>query len=303
LACKITVGVCAYNEEQNIARLLSNILCEQGLPAESEVLVVCSGCTDNTANIVYGFSKIDPRVKLHVERVRRGKASAINRILSKASGKVILFISADTLPDAGCFSRLISKVELPNVGVSCGNPVPTNRTNSLVGRLVQLLWGLHGQVFAEYSKAGLARHATEAFCIRRGIVRNMPPGTVNDDAYMALTAKKKGWLVKFDPEALVLIHGPETYSEYLSQRRRVLFGHYQLKKSMSESPQHLIYLLPLHPSRVLGLLLWLCSKYNPLSVAAFISTELLVNTAALIDIFRGKSHVIWRTASSTKKVL
>jgi biofilm PGA synthesis N-glycosyltransferase PgaC len=300
LSCELTVGICAYNEERNIGRLLSNILHEQRLPAESEIVVVCSGCTDNTVNIVEEYSKIDARVKFHVEMERRGKASAINYILSNASGSIVLFISADTLPSRMCFTRLLSALEDSHVGIASGNPVPINRTDSLVGRIVQLLWSLHGQVFVQLNDAGLARHATEVFCLRRGIVEGIPARTVNDDAYIALTAKKKGWLVKYEPKAIVLIHGPETFPEYFSQRRRILWGHHQIKKLTGEAPQHLVYLLSLYPVRVLRLLLWLCYKNPPHVVIAFVSTELFTNAMATLDVFRGKSHSTWSIATSTK---
>ena len=50
---RVTVGICAYNEGINIGPLLNNILYRQSLPAGSEVLVVCSGCTDDTVEIVH----------------------------------------------------------------------------------------------------------------------------------------------------------------------------------------------------------------------------------------------------------
>jgi biofilm PGA synthesis N-glycosyltransferase PgaC len=303
LSCQVTVGICAYNEEGNISGLLSNVLNEQGLHRKSEILVVCSGCSDKTVDMVQQWSRTDERVKLHVEAQRRGKASAINHILSNASGDVIVFVSADTLPSQGCFNRLISKLGTSNVGIACGHPLPTNRSDSLIGRLVQLLWNFHGKVFAELNDAGLARHATEVFCIRRGIVNGIPAEIVNDDAYIAITAKRKGWLVKYVPESRVLIRGPETFPEYFNQRRRILWGHYQTKKLTGESPQHLTYLLPLYPVRVLRFFLSLCSAYNPLVVLAFLSTELLVNASVMMDVLRGKSHSTWRVAASTKKVI
>jgi biofilm PGA synthesis N-glycosyltransferase PgaC len=303
LSCRVTVGICAYNEEDNISELLSNILHEQGLPEKSEVLVVCSGCSDKTVDMVQQWSRTDERVKLHVEAERRGKASAINYVLINASGDVIIFVSADTLPSQECLNRLTSKLETSNVGIACGHPVPTNRSDSLVGRLVQLLWSFHSKVFAQLNDAGLARHATEVFCIRKGIVDGIPAETVNDDAYIAITAKRKGWLVKYVPESRVLIRGPETFPEYFNQRRRILWGHYQTKKLTGESPQHLTYLLPLYPVRVLRFFLSLCSAYNPLVVLAFLSTELLVNASVMMDVLRGKSHSTWRVAASTKKVI
>ena len=299
---KLTVGICAYNEAKNIGKLLNNVLYEQALPVNSEVLVVCSGCTDTTTDIVKGYTAKDSRLKVRIEDKRRGKASAINYILSNATGDVILFVSADTLPKKGSFSRLIATLQMSNVGIVCGNPVPVNPPTSLVGKLVQLLWSFHGHVFAELNDSGLARHATEIFCIRKGIVNRIPAETVNDDAYLAVMAKKKGWLIKFDAQSQVLICGPNTFQEYFQQRRRIIFGHYQIRKLTGESPQYLVHLMPLHPLQTLKLTFWLFTKYDPVTMLAFLFTEFWVNVFAIGDFIFGKTYFQWSALSSTKTV-
>ncbi len=298
----MTVGICAYNEAKNIGKLLNNVLYEQALPVNSEVLVVCSGCTDATTDIVQEYAAKDARLRVHIEEKRSGKASAINYILSNATGEVILFVSADTLPKKSSFSRLIAKLQMPNVGIVSGNPVPVNPPTSLVGKLVQLLWGFHGYVFEKLNDSGLARHATEIFCIRKGIVDKIPVETVNDDAYLAVTAKKKGWLIKFDAQSQVLICGPNTFHEYFQQRRRIIFGHYQIRKLTGESPQYLVHLMPLHPLKTLKLTLWLFTKYNPITIATFLFTEFWVTVFAIGDFIFGKTYFRWSALSSTKTV-
>ncbi len=294
------MGICAYNEGNNIGRLLQNVLDDQALPVESEVLVVCSGCTDNTVEQVEAYAAFDPRIKVICESERRGKASAINQILNHAIGDVIIFVSADTQPKRGSFPKLLGKLRLPNVGIVSGNPVPVNSSCSLVGRVVQLMWGFHGYVFEQLNDAGLARHATEVFAIRRGIVDGIPAETVNDDAYIAVTAKKKGWLIKFSRESEVVMCGPKTYREYFQQRRRVIFGHYQLRRLTGEPPQYLVHMLPLYPFRVVKLGLWMLTKSDPFTVLTFLLTEFMVNAAAMFDSAAGKVHSQWTTLPSTK---
>ncbi len=297
------MGICAYNEGKNIGRLLQNVLDDQSLPVESEVLVVCSGCTDNTVDQAEAYAAFDPRIKVIYEPERRGKASAINQIFNHANGDVIIFVSADTQPKRGSFPKLLGKLGLPNVGIVSGNPVPVNSSCSLVGRVVQLMWGFHGYVFEQLNDAGLARHATEVFAIRRGIVDVIPAETVNDDAYIAVTAKKKGWLIKFSRESEVAMCGPKTYREYFQQRRRVIFGHYQLRRLTGEPPQYLVHMLPSHPFRVVKLGLWMLTKYDPFTVLTFLLTEFMVNAAALFDSAAGKAHSQWTTLPSTKIVI
>jgi poly-beta-1,6-N-acetyl-D-glucosamine synthase len=299
----MTVGICAFNEAANIGNLLKNILEEQALAAKSEVLVVCSGCTDATKSIVESISVLDNRVKLIVEEKRQGKASAINYILSHANYDPLLFVSADTFPTKGSFQRLAQRLQAPNVGIVCGNPVPVNQSDSRVNRMVHLLWGFHGHVFEELNRDGLARHATEIFCMRRGILDHIPSETVNDDAYIAVTAKEKGWLVVFDAQARVLIRGPMTFQEYFRQRRRILFGHYQIRKLTGKSPQYLVHLLPHHPLKIIKMSLWLFKNNTPLDTAIFLFTEFWVNLFSIADFVAGKTYTRWSMLTSTKAMV
>lgn len=300
---EITVGICAYNEEKNIGNLLGEILNKQNLNKNYEILVVCSGCTDDTVEIVKGFQKQSSKIRILIESERKGKASAINHILSEARGNAIIFISADTLPNRECFNRLLSKLEHPKVGIVCGNPIPINSTKTLVGKLVHLLWDFHDIVFRFLDNAGLARHATEVFCIRKEIIGKIPNETINDDAYIALTTKKRGWLIEYEPSAKVSICGPQIFYDYFLQRRRILVGHLQVKKLTGEPPQHLIYLLPKQPIQVFKLWLLLFKNNNFVTVLTFLSIELMTNCCAAIDYLRKKSYTKWVISNSTKEMI
>jgi cellulose synthase/poly-beta-1,6-N-acetylglucosamine synthase-like glycosyltransferase len=164
------------------------------------------------------------------------------------------------------------------------------------------MWRFHGHVFEELNDAGLARHATEAFCIRNGIINKIPPETINDDAYIAVTAKKKGWLIKYSAESTISMCGPRSYSEYFQQRRRVIYGHYQVRKLTGETPQYLVHMIPLHPLQVAKLTIWLLKEYDLPTLGTFLLTEFLVNATAIMDVAVGKAHVLWTTLPSTKVV-
>ena len=131
----------------------------------------------------------------------------------------------------------------------------------------------------------------------------MPVETVNDDAFIAVTAKKKGWLIKYSAEAQVSMCGPKTFREYFQQRRRVIFGHYQLRKLTGESPQYLVHMMPLHPVQTVKLALWLFTHYDPVTLATFLLTEFLVNAAAIFDFALRKTHFQWTALPSTKIVI
>ena len=299
----VSVGICAYNEGLNIGPLLSNVLYEQELSSESEVLVVCSGCTDNTVSIVQEFAEKDKRIKIIVENERQGKASAVNQVLKNANGDSLIFISADTMPYKKCFTKLISRLQVPSVGVVCARPQPINNSKSLADKLVRVLWSFHDHVFREVSNAGIAKHASEVYCIRKNIANSIPPETINDDAFIALTAKNKGWSICYESESVVSICGPETIPDYIRQRRRVIFGHHQIKKLTGEPPQYFVPLLRLDKKRRRHLIYSLFNEFDIATILTFISIELLLNALTIFDAVIGKSYSMWNVAYSTKKIL
>ncbi len=296
-----SIGICAYNESVNIGNLLTNILYKQKTRENFEVLVVCSGCTDNTEEIVRSFSNKDSRVKLLVEQKRNGKVSAINKILANVTGDSIIFISADTLPQEGCFSKMLKRIQEPNVGIVCAKPVPINHSGSLADRMVHVLWSIHDNAFRELNDAGLAKHASEAFIIRRNIAEKIPQTVVNDDSYIALTAKRKGWLIKYEPTCRVLIRGPETLADYFKQRRRIIFGHHQTKKMTGVSPQYFILATGSYPGGLIRLFRLLDKENSVFSIFMFLFFEATLNAMSIFDSLMQKSYSTWSIANTTKK--
>jgi cellulose synthase/poly-beta-1,6-N-acetylglucosamine synthase-like glycosyltransferase len=297
----LTIGICAHNEAWNIGELLSNILEVQQIPLNTEIIAVCSGCTDRTPQVVKEFARKDPRVKLIEESRRLGKATAVNKILTKAEGEQIVMISADVIPRPGCITGLVRSMVDQQVGISCGRPEPITRGRKLIRELVGTLWGFHNWQLEKLNHAGLLMHASEVFCIRKGIVKKIPKEMVNDDAFLAVAAKNAGHLIKYVPDSEVKVFGPQTIPDYIRQRRRIIAGHYQVRVVTGHFSQYVLYSLLVRPMLTLRTLVeYIAAKreITGLLVAPFI--ELAANLLALSDSILGKSHRIWSISTTTK---
>ena len=101
--------------KQHLERLLPNLLSEQNLPEKHKILVICSGCTDRTPQIVKKFQEKDARIELLNENVRKGKSNALNKIFSiaRAYGEILILVNADALPGKDTINKLVSKLENP----------------------------------------------------------------------------------------------------------------------------------------------------------------------------------------------
>ena len=239
----IGIGIAAHNEEANIGKLLQNLLTQ---PLEDsvlleEIIVVASGCTDRTEEIVEEFAMKDKRVKHVMEEERRGKSSAVNLILKNAQDKdVLVMLSADNLPKTGSLKNLIKPLmEVTNyelrkekIGAVSSHPTPVNDRNTLFGFIAHLIWDLHYVL----SLNGNVKLTGEFYAIKPSLVKEIPR-VVNDDLYIEYLIKKGGYNIKQALDAVSYMNGPETLNDFLTQRIRVHIGHYQIARMTGYVPQ------------------------------------------------------------------
>src|SRR5262245_48474087 len=98
---RVTVGIPAYNEEQNITNLLLSL--EEEQQTQKFEVIISDDSTDNTSNIVRKFAQkslLD--IKLFHSDIRRSTAAAWNQIFQEATGDTIVLYDADTIPHPSC---------------------------------------------------------------------------------------------------------------------------------------------------------------------------------------------------------
>ena len=221
------IGIMAYNEEANIAAILEALLAQKTIKIKIEkIVVVSSGSTDRTNEIVRQYQNKSDIIDLVTQEEREGKASAINLFMSlNKQYEIIVFESADTIPQSGTIEALITPFEDPQVGMVGGHPIPTNDPDSFIGFAINLLWEMHHQISLIYPKMG----ELIAF---RNIFRQIPNETAVDEASIEPLIVGQGLKLVYAPEAIVQNRGPETIEDYFKQRRRIFSGHLYVKEML-----------------------------------------------------------------------
>jgi biofilm PGA synthesis N-glycosyltransferase PgaC len=216
------VGVLAHDEEATIETCLQAILAEHDLSNwVQSVVVVASGCTDRTEEIVRKVAADDARVRVVVEPERTGKAAAINLLLRESKEPIVVVLGGDVVFTPGSLLKLVAPFVDPTVGMTGARPVPTNRRTGLMGNAVHILWGLHHELSLERPKLG------EAVAFRR-LIEPIDRDTLVDEAVMEHVISSLGMQLRYVPGAIVRNHGAETIREYIAQRARVYTGHLNL---------------------------------------------------------------------------
>lgn len=303
----VSIGICAYNEEENIGTLLGN-LSAQHFPQPfnlHEIIVVSSGSTDRTNDIVTKLSEKDLRIKLITEKERGGKAQALNIFFNAAKGDILVVISADTKIAQGSIARLVETMK-PSVGGACAKTLPREKNPAIVEFCYWFLWKVHNRALMVESKNGTLSHlGGDMWAVRRGIVPRIPREVINDDAYLGIALRKKGWQIVFVPEAEVLIGGPATPTDYIQQRVRIVIGHKQLKEMTGVEPTTIGALAFRKPVFSLKMLLneirtHRIADYPKIAMGLFL--EVVAQTLARMRYKKRKEYLKWRQIRSTKTV-
>lgn len=287
------MGIFAHNEEANIAQLLEIMLAQDLDTVEvGEIIVVSSGSTDQTDEIVGQFAQKDGRIRLLVEPERLGKASAINLFLKHQTERVLVICSADLLPQQDAIEKLVSPFADPEVGMTSSRPVPVNDPGHFMGFAAHLLWNLHHEI---NMRGGFKAGEMIAFI---KIFERIPYHTSVDEASIEPVIRGQGYKVRYVPEAIVYNKGPETVEDFLRQRRRIYSGHLDIKVLLGYSVSTMSGLTVL--KTLLGKLDWRPKQF--LWTWLVVGLEVYGRFLGWRDFKNRRDHVVWEIASSTKEL-
>ena len=221
---RASIGIMAYNEARNMGRLLE-ALSSQRLSEVSvaRIVVVSSGSTDGTDEIVAEWARRDGRIELVRQAVREGKSAAINVFLERAEGDVFVLESGDTVPAPDCVEHLVAPFTDPDVGMTGARPVPVDDPARFMGFVVHMLWRLHHELALRSPKLG----EMVAF---RSFVKSIPRESAVDEASIEAIVTAAGKKLRYVPEAVVYNKGASSVRDFLKQRRRIYAGHLWLSE-------------------------------------------------------------------------
>ena len=209
--CSIVIR--AYNEEQHIGKLMTGI--SQQSIQNNEVILVDSGSTDSTLEIVSGFPvkivEIDPKEFTFGRSLNKGiKASA---------GKYIVIISAHCYPVyPDWLERLLEPFEDPQIAVSYGKQRGADTNHYSEHQFFRyyfpdLSQPKQGQPFTHNANAAIRKSLWEQHQYDEQL-------TGLEDLAWSSWAKEQGYSIAYVAEAEIVHVHDETFTQVYNRYRR-----------------------------------------------------------------------------------
>jgi poly-beta-1,6-N-acetyl-D-glucosamine synthase len=289
---KISFGIMTYNEAEILSKLLVAVKNQKTTECQiMEIIVVASGCTDTTHEVVKGARKEDKRIRLLIQKRREGKASAINLFLKKAKYKICVLESGDTIPLSSTVEKLVKPFINLNVGMTGAHPIPINKIKNFISFTVNFNWQLTHSLCMHKPRLG------EMIAFRK-VFNKIPKDTAVDEACIEAIIRNKNLQIVYSPNAIVKNKAPETIRDYLKQSRRIYAGHTHLQKTMNYEVASKDIKIVLH---VLFENIYF-NRYFFWCIGAVI-LEVLGRMLGIYDFYiKKKNPYIWEIAQSTKKM-
>ena len=115
----LSIVVPNYNHGHYLPACLDSILSQSWQPDELMVIDDCS--TDNSVEIIEGYQKRYPQIRLHRNERNRGCLWNLNWGMEQATGDFIYFPGADDVLLPGLFEKSMKILaEHPEAGACCG---------------------------------------------------------------------------------------------------------------------------------------------------------------------------------------
>lgn len=223
---KVSIGIPAYNEGKDIGKVITAIQNQVVKPVVKikEIIVVDGKSNDRTRIIIRRMMKRDPRIKLLVQKKRRGKIEAINIFIAKAKEELLIMANADNIPARNCLQEVINPLSDKNVGLSGPQMICLNKGDGFFAYVNHLIWRLHHKISLKDPKM------SSFVAFRKSEIGRIPSGAIIDEPALEAMMQSRGKVIIYCPEARVYLKGAENFSDYCQQRRRNHFGYLSLSR-------------------------------------------------------------------------
>ena len=288
----ISAGIVTYNEEKVIQRAIWSVINQ--ISKDDEIIVVASGCTDRTVPLIKEIAGRDKRVRLIIEKERKGKASAINLIIKNAKSDIIVQTDGDVTFGYNAINRLLKHFKNKKVGAVTGKPCPLISQGNLFYDWTIMSFRKIGEIREREMKQRTYNIHLSGYLLafRKKALPKVPFAKGAVDVWMGKIIQDNGYRLAYEPKARVYVRAPSTIKDFINQKARVRAGFYNMPKGPRTVKGEIFYL----PKELLRIPFW---RWHKFILSGFVYAYSWFKGYYLARTNKSLEQ-IWKTPTSTK---
>lgn len=217
----ITVGIPAFNEEENLKKIIPLLLKQKEVNIR-EIVVSLDGSKDQSANILKSISS--KKISIIINKDRKGIARGINQIFQKSQTEYLVLLDADIIiKNPKYLKRLVEPLVKKRVDVA-SSKIAEEKPQNYFQEILFLSMRIKDKLFTSirggqnlYTCYGLARAFTKR------VYKHMTiPTSIGNDMYTYLYCKKNGYKFACLYDVKTYYTLPKNLTDHLSQSTRFL---------------------------------------------------------------------------------
>ena len=223
---KITIVIPCYEEKTVIRTRLDNLITIDYPKELYNIVVVDSGSNDGTREIVADFilnHNGTPSVSLLNQKERRGKANALNEVLSTSKTDIVVISDANTVYDPAAVRNLVSHFSDEKVGVVTGRYCVSNQESGLASE-EGIYWKIENIMYQGESTLDSSCSVVGTISAWRGNLLHFNEDIISEDLDMAIRIRQMGYRIVYEPKAIAYEKAANSHHDQVIQRKRTAKG-------------------------------------------------------------------------------
>lgn len=217
----MTMVIAAYNEADIIEEKLKNTLSLKFPDDMINIIVVCDGSSDDTADRARKF----PDTLVLYRQERKGKMAAVDRAMAFVRTPVTVFSDANTIINEDALLKMAEHYQDDSIGIVSGEKKVLGQKGADAAEGEGLYWKYESSLKKLDAKLHtVVGVAGELFSIRTHLFTTLPSDAILDDFIISTNVIKMGYRVAYEPEAIAKEWGSASLKDEWNRKTRISAG-------------------------------------------------------------------------------
>lgn len=223
----IDIIITSFKEPKTIGRAIEGFQ-NQDCKEKMNIWVVAPD--KETLDVAKEYGKKDKRIKIFVDP-GKGKSFALNMILPKLNGEIIVLSDGDTYVKQNSLKYILEKFNDPEMGCVSGRPVSCDSRKNMFGYWSHLLCdaGAHEARAKRARKGEFLECSGYYWAFRNKVIKKFHLD-IPEDTVVPVLFREKGYKIGYAEKAIVYVSFPKNLKDFINQKKRTAKGHEALAK-------------------------------------------------------------------------